>query len=83
MVLHSRARILKVHINEYSRMAVCSARAHAPCLLVLTLLSQLLAIHGQSGYPLEVIELSDSDFEARTQAATGQTTGHWCVSWLH
>uniref|UniRef100_A0A383W5L7 Thioredoxin domain-containing protein n=1 Tax=Tetradesmus obliquus TaxID=3088 RepID=A0A383W5L7_TETOB len=28
---------------------------------------------------MEVVSLSDSTFEHQTQAAAGQTTGHWCV----
>ena len=29
-----------------------------------------------------VVHLTDSNFESATQASTGQTTGHWSVSFL-
>lgn len=49
-----------------------------PLLLGLcTVLLHLSPLFAQSGYPLEVIDLADADFEAKTQAATGQTTGSW------
>jgi len=47
----------------------------APLLLFLLLLSG----GAVAQLPLNVIQLYDGDFEHATQAATGQTTGRWCV----
>ncbi|KAF6260473.1 hypothetical protein COO60DRAFT_893041 [Scenedesmus sp. NREL 46B-D3] len=39
----------------------------------------VVLLSSASCQPLEVIKLSDTNFEHQTQAASGQTTGHWCV----
>jgi hypothetical protein len=42
----------------------------------LVVLLLLLAVAGSSS-ALELVQLTSSDFEHETQAAGGQTTGHW------
>eukprot|EP00775_Hariotina_reticulata_P012697 gene12697-12828_t len=39
----------------------------------------LLAASNSFSQPVDVVKLSSQTFEHQTQAATGQTTGHWCV----
>lgn len=45
------------------------------CLLLLVAVARIVT----ASYPVDVVQLWDEDFERRTQAASGQTTGVWCA----
>jgi hypothetical protein len=79
-LLHATRRSRTCAIGKFLEklyIATMAAQTQHHLLLLGLLCSAVLLLPSASCQPLEVVSLSDTTFEHQTQAATGQTTGHW------